>query len=77
MANMYATFRSVTVIRYQEDAALSLPDREQKGNNYFISGKKGERIDKRTGKQEDMEEDGNGDTNIYRSLLLSIIMEKI
>lgn len=61
-------------MQYQEDTTLTLASRERKYNKYFISVKKGERIDKRAGKQEDMEEDGRRDTNIRGSLLSSIIL---
>ena len=35
MANIYAIVRSVTVMQYQEDAALTLANRERKGDKYL------------------------------------------
>ena len=49
MANIYAIVRSCTVMQYTDTAAELLSNRERKGNKYFTSGRKGERIDKRTG----------------------------
>ena len=77
MANVYAIVRSCTVMQYQDNAAELLSNRERKGNKYFTSGKKGERIDKRTGEQETISEDERGDTTIRGSILTSVIIQDI
>ena len=77
MANIYAIVRSCTVMQYTDTAAELLSNRERKGNKYFTSGRKGERIDKRTGEQEIISEDERGDTSIRGSLLTSVIIQDI
>ena len=77
MANIYAIVRSCTVMQYTDTAAELLSNRERKGNKYFTSGRKGERVDKRTGEQESISEDERGDSNIRGSLLTSVIIQDI
>ena len=77
MANIYAIVRSCTVMQYTDTAAELLSNRERKGNKYFTSGRKGERVDKRTGEHETISEDERGDSNIRGSLLTSVIIQDI
>ena len=77
MANVYAIVRSRTVMQYQDKAAELLSNQERKGDKYFTSGRKGERIDKQTGEQEIISGDERGDTILRGSLLISVIIQDI
>ena len=75
MANIYAMVRSYTVLQFQEDANEALSDRKRKGNIYFNSGKKGERLDKRTGMVEVAVQDVK-DSDIRGSIFLDIVLKR-
>ena len=76
MANVYAVARSCTVMYYQDDASQLHRNRIRRGNKFFTAGMKGERIDKRTGRQESDEEDDAGDDTIRGSLLSKMVIEQ-
>eukprot|EP00560_Eucampia_antarctica_P002894 CAMPEP_0197840184 /NCGR_PEP_ID=MMETSP1437-20131217/45456_1 /TAXON_ID=49252 ORGANISM="Eucampia antarctica, Strain CCMP1452" /NCGR_SAMPLE_ID=MMETSP1437 /ASSEMBLY_ACC=CAM_ASM_001096 /LENGTH=226 /DNA_ID=CAMNT_0043449749 /DNA_START=1145 /DNA_END=1822 /DNA_ORIENTATION=- len=75
MANIYAMVRSYTVLQFQKDANDVLSDRARKGNLYFESGKKGERVDRRTGMVEVTAADAK-DSDIRGSIFLEVVLKR-
>ena len=74
MSNIYAMVRSFTVLQFQEDANEELADRTRKGNLYFNSGKKGERMDRRTGVVEGISD--TKDSDIRGSIFLEVVLKE-
>ena len=74
MSNIFALLCSHTVFQFGEAANQKIIDRERKASKNFTKGKKGERIDKRTGVTEIVKD--NSRDNVRGSLLGETIIKE-
>ena len=74
MSNIYAIIRSHTVMSFNSEASLEYKDRVRKATKHFTQGRLGERIDKRTGMLEIVDDKKRDE--IRGSMLIETIIKR-